>query len=522
MARPDVFDLALVAGCTALAGWTALAGDETQITGVFIAFVYSCLALLARAGVAGAVRVHREGRRARELAGTDPHEMAAAAITEERRRLAVDIGQTLRRAMGTISEQARTLDRGDPLPGLRGIHAQAQLATSELRLQLGLLRQPSDSAAPSPAQMRSGRLHRTDLWFAAGITLLAAVEATAYAVIEDKPWLPWSPVWTALAAATVVGRRRGLAVACGACAAVFLAASWHGYPVTGGFWLVGGLGVLLWSVAAHGRRWVELALGGLLVAAVSWSRWVDDRSNLPYTLVLMGVAPAAGLISRVVEHREEASRSRALAREAELTDATRVAVTAERSGFARDLHDVVSHAVGLIAMQAAAGQVSWPDNPEAIRRSVGLIESTARATLAELERLGGHPVPTHPGTPDLKDLVSRIRATGTSVDLTVVGEPPDALRPVVHRVVQEALTNAVRHAAGAPVEVTVRSTADDVRVRVADQGPASPTSGTRGFGLTGLRERVGLAGGTLTTGPGTDGGYLVDATLPVARPVAAP
>lgn len=519
MTRPDIFDMALLAGCAALAGWTMLAGEETLLTGMFIAFVYACLALLARAGVAGTARVRREGRRAQELAGTDPDELAAAAIIEERRRLSVDIGHTLRRAMGTISEQAEILDMEDPLPGLRGIHGEAQLATSELRRQLGLLRQPSGSMAAAPAQAPTGRQGRGDLGFAAGIALLAAVEATVFSVIEDLPWLPWSPVWTALAAATVAGRRRSPAVACGACAAVYLAASWHGYPVAGGFWLVGGVGVLLWSVAARSGRSVEILTGGFLVAAVSWSRWVDDRVNLPVTMVLMGVALVAGLVARLVEHREGASRSRAVAYEGELSDATREAVDAERSGFARDLHDVVSHAVGVIAMQAAAAQVSWPDNPEAVGRSARVIESTARAALAEL---GPDALTVPPDPPDLEALVARIRSTGTLVDLTVLGEPPDALRPVVHRVVQEALTNAVRHATGASVGVTIRAAPDVVRVRIADQGPASSASAQRGFGLTGLRERVRLAGGTLTTGPGTDGGYVVDATLPVATPVVAP
>ena len=523
MTRPDVVDLALVAGCTGLAVWTARAGAESLITGVFIAFVYACVALLARAGVSGAVRARREGRRARELAGTDPDEVARAAITEERRRLTVDIGETLRRAMVTVSEQARTLDPADPLPGLKRIHRESQLATSELRRQLGLLRDPTTPTGPSPDDRKSaGRVARGDLWFALGLMLLATVEATVYSVMEDLPYLPWSPVWTALAAGTVVGRRRAPAAACGACAAVFLAASWHGYPVTGGFWLFGGLGGLLWVVAARGRWSVEVPAGGLLVAAVAWTRSVDDPSNLPVTLLIMGVALVAGLVSRIVGHREQASRTRVAAREAELAEATRAAVSAERSGLARDLHDVVSHAVGLIAMQAAAAQVSWPDHPEAVRRSVAVIGSTAEATLAELERLGPDAVPSSPGETDLQDLVGRIRAAGTQVDLTVLGEPPDALRPVVHRVVQEALTNAVRHATGASVTVSVRTTADGVRVRVADDGRPSPTSGARGFGLTGLRERVGLVGGVITTGPATDGGFVVDATLPVVRPVAAP
>ena len=526
MSRPDVVDLSLVAACVALAAWTALAQGETPATGVFIAFVYSCLALLGRAAVAGVLRLHREGRRARRLARADPDAVARAAITEERRRLAADIGETLRRAMVEIEGEARTIDRSDPLPTLKRIHAQSQLATSELRRQLGLLREPGAVPDQPRDEPTAGQpLARGDVWFAAGLTLLAALEATAYSVIEDLPLLPWSPVWTALAAATVVGRRRAPAAACVSCAAVYVLASLLGYPVTGGFWLVGTLGGLLWAASARGRWTVEGPAAGLLVAAVSWSRWVDDRDNLPITLVIMGVAVVAGLVSRLIAHLEQASRSRAAAREAELEDATRAAVTAERSGFARDLHDVVSHAVGLIAMQAAAAQVSWPDRPDAVRRSVDVIEETARATLAELERLGPDGPSPRPTDSDLADLVGRIRAAGVTVDLTVLGEPPPTLRPVIQRVVQEALTNAVRHAPGVSVAVTLEVTADEVRVRVVDDGhPATGQGVARGFGLTGLRERVALAGGAMSAGPGPGaaGGFEVDVTLPVRKQAGVP
>ena len=308
------------------------------------------------------------------------------------------------------------------------------------------------------------------MWFAAGLALLAAVEATVYSLIEGRPYLPWSPVWTALAAATVVGRRRAPAAACAACALVYVAATWHGFPVTGGFWLFGGVGALLWAVSARGRWSVEVPAGGLLVAAVAWTRSVDDPVNLSVTLVIMGVAVAAGLVSRLLRRREQASRRRVAAREAELAETTRAAVTAERSGFARDLHDVASHAVGVIAVQAAAGQVSWPHDPEAVARAAEVIGATAGAALADLDRLGLEGRSPARGTGDLPELVARIRATGTPVDLTVLVEPPPDLATVVHRVVQEALTNAVRHAPGAAVSVRIERRDDQLVVTVQDDG----------------------------------------------------
>ena len=131
---------------------------------------------------------------------------------------------------------------------------------------------------------------------------------------------------------------------------------------------------------------------------------------------------------------------------------------------------MTSHAVGVIAIQAAAGQVSWPQDPEGVRRTVAVIAATARSTLAELDRLGLDESTRPRGLDDLYQVVARIRAAGTPVDLTLVGELPVSCAPVVHRVVQEALTNAVRHAPGAAVTVTVSSTAEQVLVRVVDDG----------------------------------------------------
>ena len=266
---------------------------------------------------------------------------------------------------------------------------------------------------------------------------------------------------------------------------------------------------------------MDLAGGVLLVASVAWTRYADDPDNLLIAVLLMSVAASGGLVVRMAGHRESGSRARAVAREAELADAARAAVSAERAGFARELHDVTSHAVGVIAIQAAAGQVSWPQDPEAVRRAVAVIAATARSTLAELDRLGLDESTRPRGLDDLYQVVARIRAAGTPVDLTLVGELPVACAPVVHRVVQEALTNAVRHAPGAAVTVTVSSTAEQVVVRVVDDGAGPGAAATRGYGLVGLAERVALARGTLASGPGPSGGFAVQVVLPT-HPEAVP
>jgi signal transduction histidine kinase len=344
---------------------------------------------------------------------------------------------------------------------------------------------------------------------------------TGYLVTEGpQSLLPWSPVFSAQAAACVIGRTSAPGAASAGCAAVWVAGWLAGYPVLGGFWCFGTLGCLLWAVAAHAPVVSRDLLGGvLLVGAVAWTMHRADPDNLAMLLMLMSVAASGGIVVRLARGREINARSSAMARAAELLTATREAVSAERAGFARDLHDVVSHAVGLIAMQSSAAQVSWPHNPGEVRRSVAVIEATARSTLAELDQLK---LESHGHEADMDDLVAlveRIRSTGTCVDLTVVGEFPARCGSVIHRVLQESLTNAVRHSPGAAVRATVSSTKQQVVVRVIDDGVGPGASAARGYGLVGLTERGGLAGGTLTTGAGPEGGFIVEATLPTANDV---
>jgi signal transduction histidine kinase len=524
MARPRPIDLLLVAAATALAGVLVrldpAAGWPELLFG---AFLFSLAAYVVRATGSAGLRAWSQRRRARDLAAAQPDQVARVAIEEERRRLGVDIVTVLRGTMSDVVAEIEKLDDTDPRPALRRIHQRAQLATSELRRQLGLLRSPAtpepegtDRPAPTPPPR--------DRLLAAGLTVLAAVEVTAYLLTEGPTsWLPWSPVLTALAAATVLGRTVAPGAAAAVCAVVFVVGSLVGYPIGGGFWQFGTLGCLVWVIAARARTGsLDLLGGALLVTAVLWSRAHDDPGNLFVTALLLSVAAGGGLVVGLAGHHEHRSRLRAAAREAELRAASDAAVTAERVGFARELHDVVSHAVGLIAMQAAAAQVSWPHDPHAVRRSVAVIDATARATLADLARLGEGPVPPPRTLDDVLALVARIRAAGTAVDLTVLGDLPETAGSIVHRVLQEALTNVVRHAPGATVRVTLTSDPDRVVVRVRDDGTGNRAPGTRGYGLVGLSERVAMVDGTLEAGPDPAGGFLVEAVLPARTTAAAP
>jgi signal transduction histidine kinase len=194
----------------------------------------------------------------------------------------------------------------------------------------------------------------------------------------------------------------------------------------------------------------------------------------------------------------------------------------ERSRIAEDMHDSVGHELSLIALRAAALELD-PSLPEKHRLAAGeLRESAATAT----ERLGeivgvlrDQEAPTAPHDESVRALVDRAAASGLSVQLTE--QVDDVLAPMVdravHRVVQESLTNASKHAPGAPVTVNVTTRENDVHVEVLDTGATRPvTAPSGGRGLDGLRERVRLAGGSLTAGPRPGGGFQVTATMPRA------
>jgi signal transduction histidine kinase len=195
--------------------------------------------------------------------------------------------------------------------------------------------------------------------------------------------------------------------------------------------------------------------------------------------------------------------------------ATASAISAERRTFARELHDVVSHAVGLIAVQSGAAEVAWPTDPSGTRESLRVIGLTATGALAELNRLSPDRLAPTKTVRDVHALVERIRSAGTPVVLNADGDKEAVLAPEVFRTVQEALTNVVRHAPGASARVVITGTSQETLVVVVDDGTTDTPSSQRGYGLVGLAERVSLAGGVLETGRGPDGrGFRVSASLP--------
>ncbi|WP_117210527.1 sensor histidine kinase [Allorhizocola rhizosphaerae] len=224
-------------------------------------------------------------------------------------------------------------------------------------------------------------------------------------------------------------------------------------------------------------------------------------------------------------------KGRADGLEREQAEAVRRAAEQERARIARELHDVVTHNVSVMVIQAGAARKVMDADPGQAREALLAVEAGGRAAMTELRHVmglltmdGSDPegLAPQPGLDRLEALVQRVRDTGMPVELTVAGQPRPLLPGVeltAYRVVQEALTNTVKHAAGASASVLIEYGDDRLRVEATDTGggPAvSAASGNgNGRGLLGLRERLAVYGGTLHAGPRLTGGYRVAAMIPL-------
>jgi signal transduction histidine kinase len=294
--------------------------------------------------------------------------------------------------------------------------------------------------------------------------------------------------------------------------------------------------VAVYSVAAYGSRWVSLA--GLVVAELGWAalQLTPGRFQAPTVISNALLIAAVWLLGHFVGVRrlnvlqlEERTAELEQARE----ELARRAVVEERLRLARELHDVVAHAMSVIAVQSGVGAHVADTQPEEAARSLAAIEATSRAALEELRRLLGvlrqedepqgdlAPVP---GLADLDSLLAEVSKAGLVVKLQVNGTRaslPAGVDLSAYRIVQEALTNVVKHAGPAHAQVVVGYRDQDVTVEVTDDGRGAPVSASdgqvgTGHGLIGMRERVAAFSGELEVGPRPGGGFRVAARLPLA------
>jgi signal transduction histidine kinase len=309
----------------------------------------------------------------------------------------------------------------------------------------------------------------------------------------------------------------------------------------------------VYSLAAYGDR--QLAVLGVVAwtclltvrlaffVAASWPQVeVADLYDLFNDWVLLAAAWTLGQGVRQRRAHAAELEDRAARLEREREDKARQAATQERLRIARELHDVVAHSLSVIGVQAGAARLVLDADPDPTRarEAVAAIEATANRAMAEMRRaLGilrdperserseqaGAALAPLPGLGQLPALLDQLRAAGLPAKLTLRGRP----RPVgtsidlsLYRIVQEALTNALKHASATHAEVLVCYRDHDVSVEVTDdgRGPPTPTGRSEGAGTIGMQERVALFGGELRLGPRPQGGYAVRACLPL--PVEEP
>jgi signal transduction histidine kinase len=297
--------------------------------------------------------------------------------------------------------------------------------------------------------------------------------------------------------------------------------------------------VAVYSVAAYGSRWVSLAglaVAELGLAANQLTQGRFERLERSTFLLFMGIIAVAWVLGHFVGDRQLYA-AQLEERTAELEQAreelARRAVAEERLRLARELHDVVAHAMSVIAVQSGVGAHVADSRPEEVGKALAAIEATSRAALTELRRLLGvlrqnsepqaslTPVP---GLANLDSLLAEVGKAGLAVRLRVEGTPlqlPAGVDLSAYRIVQEALTNVVKHAGPAHAQVTIGYRDQEVTVEVTDDGRGAvpPVGDGRmgtGHGLIGMRERVAAFGGDLQVGPRPAGGFRVAARLPLA------
>nr|WP_225312104.1 sensor histidine kinase [Microbispora cellulosiformans] len=290
--------------------------------------------------------------------------------------------------------------------------------------------------------------------------------------------------------------------------------------------------VAMYGVAARcTRRWAlaagVVAEGGLLLAMLSWSP--DPMRAWPSASVFVVAVWIGGMYANTRRRYVESLVERAERAERERDQQARIAAAAERARIARELHDVVAHNVSVMVVQADGAAYAIDSDPEQARRAMQAISGTGRQALAEMRRLvgvlrqdAGSPAEEYapqPGVAQLDELVRQVRDSGLPTEFTVSGTPralPEGEQLAVYRIVQEALTNAIKH--GGPgtrarVEMTYGPGLIELRVSDDGRGAAAPRV-VGGHGLIGMRERAAMYGGSVEAAPRSGGGFQVVARIP--------
>jgi signal transduction histidine kinase len=372
-------------------------------------------------------------------------------------------------------------------------------------------------------------------WFD-GLIVVGIGIAIAVTVENDRPDGPNGPLWLdillllAIIAPLLARRRFPFGAPVAVAAAVILASLVDDRLTPTNFivFFAGCAAVILVALLRDRRQ----AVAGLAIvigteAVVERTDPQGGLGNFLFISVIFAVLWIVGFALGRKFEEADAARDRALRAEREREERARSAVAEERARIARELHDVVGHSVSVMTVQASGVRRLLRPEQEREREALLVVERTGREALAEMRRMVGvlrrpeeaPALAPQPSLEHLDRLVAQAREAGLEVDLRVEGEAvelPAGLDLTAYRLVQEGLTNAIKHAQAKRAEVVVHYSDGEVEVMVSDDGRGVGTGDGSGHGLVGMRERVSVYGGDLDAGPNPGGGYRLRAKLPLA------
>jgi signal transduction histidine kinase len=376
-----------------------------------------------------------------------------------------------------------------------------------------------------------------EYWFELLIAFLAIAGMLELVVGRDSPAAPPTTLWIAIPTVGVLVlfllARRRFPFAAPAAYWLLAAAISFGDGVLLAF--VGSLSIVgLASAFLLGNLRNPLKAGaGLIIVVVGIVIVVynipgETASDLVFIPLRFVVAWVAGYALRERAEQAEAAEIRAAQAEREREAAARVAVAEERARIARELHDIVAHAVSVMVLHVGAVRHKLPDALAEDRDALRGVERAGRTALAEMRRLlaamrregDEAELLPQPGLDGLDSLLDEIGRAGLPVELHVDGKPfplPRGVDLSAYRIVQEGLTNALKHAHASDADVTVRYRPDELEIEVRDNGHGGATSDGLGHGLIGVRERVKIYGGKMSAGTAIEGGFVLSTRLPLGQ-----
>jgi signal transduction histidine kinase len=369
------------------------------------------------------------------------------------------------------------------------------------------------------------------------LIVLAAVEsAIELAVRHDSPDAPRTTLWFGIPALAVIvfgllARRRLPFVAPGLFWLLAAAVSFVDgrlVPFLGIVFVAGMAGAFLLGNlrdAVQARVGLAVVIGS--AAIIVYNQPHHASGELVSIPLLFVICWLGGFALRTRAEQAEAAEARAAQAERDRDAAARLAVAEERARIARELHDIVAHAVSVMVLQVGAVRHKLPETLHDEAHALRGVEQAGRTALAEMRRLLGAmrgagddvELTPQPGLDSLDSLLDEVGRAGLPVQLHVDGTPLPLTRAIdlsAYRIVQEGLTNVLKHAHASHADVTVRYQPNEVHIEVRDDGPGDLTSNGYGHGLIGVRERVKIYGGEMTAGPATGGGFILSTRLPLS------